>query len=326
MSEASTVKRFASSKQKVDGSHKARTKAAQTRQTAFNHLTDGPTPIDAKRHDANRRNVLTQQNQANALARPWSGYPVDHLFTGNYIRTDDKQDEYMQFLGNLQNKQIAINPKEIYEYGQDKLAAEQFVNELRLGTYLVDPKNPDTQDRAFAIFPELKEYPEEFHAQNLAIQEALRTMIRDGVLRGREDHALVMYLVREDTVIPVNPIWDPEGLLIKDAQMLAAKNMNSYKGLGLFNPTKYGSSGPSPEFETQMYVKALLLKRLYPGLKESSVEDVKRFMKVLGAKTTTTQTVPEHDAIPSSFDKYFRTFNESAPGGTNNSIFHNLMS
>jgi hypothetical protein len=55
-----------------------------------------------------------------------------------------------------------------------------------LASYLIDPERIDTQERTFKMFPELKDIPDKLHRESLGMQIRLRTLLRDGIIRGKE--------------------------------------------------------------------------------------------------------------------------------------------
>jgi hypothetical protein len=116
-----------------------------------------------------------------------SAYPIASTFQGQWYRPDKRDTDYkirQDLIGGNANGAtpfgvMTAGEKEI-EYLKDKKKQEEYNFQLRLGSMLIDPQRPETQEKAFSIFPQLKEYPDDYHAQNLAVQEALRTMLRDG--------------------------------------------------------------------------------------------------------------------------------------------------
>lgn len=75
---------------------------------------------------------------------------------------------------------------EIIDYFKDKKEQEAYLTELALAEYLIDSKRPETQEKAYAMFSELQSVPDEYYQTNLALQEALRTLLRDGQIRGKD--------------------------------------------------------------------------------------------------------------------------------------------
>lgn len=91
------------------------------------------------------------------------------------------------------------------DYFIRKKEQETYMNDLRLAEYLIDEKNPATQDYAYSLFPELNEVPIEEYESNLAIQAAIWNIFKTGKLEGREDHALVAKIIRGDVPLPIFP-------------------------------------------------------------------------------------------------------------------------
>lgn len=158
-----------------------------------------------------------------------------------------------------------------------KKGNEQYVHTLRTANLLIDPEDPSTQEKAYELFGELRDYPEEYHTQNLAMQEALRTMLRDGTIGGREDHDFIVELMREDRHLPLWPVWDPKGIIMMEAAEASGQDfLNSvqlYWKRGLFNPRTWKVDKTQVKgFEQK--VKAVILRRLYRGAKRYTDEQL----------------------------------------------------
>ena len=168
--------------------------------------------------------------------------------------------------------------QEVIDYLKEKKEQENYYLTTQLATYLVDPQRPETQEKAFLVAPELREVPEKQHERDLAIQEALRVMLRDGQIRGPEDHLLIMEICKDQYVLPAYPLWDPQGLIIQGLNGLDRDTFYQMTVIrGIFNPITFGTMGaPGDDAfkEAQRKVKAMILKRLYPGLKDKSVNDI----------------------------------------------------
>ena len=150
-------------------------------------------------------------------------YPVAAQHAGRWTRPDPR-DTDMKIREELvqQNTvvpgatpwgQLSVGP-EVIDYLKDKKEQEAYLNEIKLAEYLEDGSNPMTIDYLREIYPEFRSVPEEYHRTQLAVQEALRTILRDGKIRGRDDNALIAKIIRDDFVIPVFPAWDPNGVFL----------------------------------------------------------------------------------------------------------------
>jgi hypothetical protein len=163
---------------------------------------------------------------------------------------------------------------EVIDYLKEKKAQQEWAINTRLAAYLVDPKRPETQERALIVAPQLRELPEREHEKNIAVQEALRVMLRDGFIRGPEDHNLIMEITRDDYVLPVYPLWDDQGSFVTslnaaDKAAIFKKN----KQRSLFNPVRYAIQEPAIDATrraAQRDLKVMILKRLYPGLRDQA--------------------------------------------------------
>ena len=137
-----------------------------------------------------------------------------------------------------------------------------------------------TIDYLQEIYPEFRSVPEEHHRTQLAIQEALRTILRDGKIRGRDDNALIAKIIRDDFVIPVFPAWDPNGVFLSGMEPFNRLTRKGIK-MGLFNPRQWGN-GPenysngdgSTSATLQRKIKRLILRRVYPGLRKADDDTI----------------------------------------------------
>ena len=110
-------------------------------------------------------------------------------------------------------------------------------------------------------------------------------MLRDGKLGGKEDHELIMHMMRADFMLPVYPLWDPEGLILgEDADIRRSltdyMNQRHLPGVasGFFSPRTWGSK-EQVENQLQTRLKLMILRRLYPGLRTTKDEEIMRLLK-----------------------------------------------
>lgn len=207
-----------------------------------------------------------------------SEYPIDAHLQGRYIRPDPR-DTDMEIRRNLLKKrdgfttefgQMMAGP-EVIDYLKDKKEQETYKNQLELASYLIDPRDPRTQEEAYKHFPELLNYPEEAFNQNVGVQMALRGILRDGKLRGAKDNALIYKICSKGYELPLYPVWDHDGALLGNTEItrdLAKMQADAIKR-GIFNPRRYaaGSDENLPMQTLQKKLKLLILRRVYPGLR-----------------------------------------------------------
>lgn len=258
-------------------------------------------------------------------------YDVANTYVGHWTRGSDA-DERMKAqrellkAGNQQNGVtpwgvVNVDPNTAIDWLKEKKNQQEYLLEAQLGTFLVDPKRPETQDKAFSMFPELKEYPDAHFHNTLAMQEALRTMLRDGVVGSKEDHAMILEMVREDYALPVFPAWDPEGQILGHtlATSSTVDSLLGMQALGLFNPRRHGVDSSRMSTAAKNFnrrLKVMILKRLYPGLRDKNDEGENSRLFNLFIKRQTFATDP--DAI-GALDN--RLFSQTFTGGeTFNSI------
>lgn len=265
----------------ADSSHTSKVKGASKLAKKNQRKFEPPQLLDKQRYD--------EENKLDGTTHP-GHYNIASGMVGRYARSDPRDTD------KLIKQQLARDPRQFgtvqatdddVSYMKSKKDEEYYMRTLKLGQYLIDPERPETQDHAFAIFPALKEYPDEFHRDNLAIQEALRTMLRDGKLGGQEDHELIMHICRPDFELPIFPIWDPQGLtLTGDGDLKGAFQEYLNTGLknamatGFLSPRKWDATNAKAS-DLQLKLKVMILRRLYPGLRQKDNDEIGQFLKTL---------------------------------------------
>ena len=164
------------------------------------------------------------------------------------------------------------------DYLKDKKAQEEQVNSLKFAALLVDPDHPATQVEVYKKFPELKTYPDEFYHQQLAVQEALRNMIRDGTINGQEDLDLIRYILRPDTVIPLFPAWDPTGTIVNQALGTIGEEewLSKSYARGFLSPRQWSTGDEQTGYQKEL--KRILFKRLFPQARSWKDSEVQTFL------------------------------------------------
>lgn len=212
-------------------------------------------------------------------------YPISAHHVGRWLRPDPR-DTDMQIRGSLVKPELGAGGTpygmmtvndDVIGYFKDKKEQEMYLKDLSLAEYLIDGKRPETQEDTYNMFPELRDVPDEWFQTTIALQEALRTLLRDGKIRGREDHALVAKIVRDDFLLPFMPAWDPTGVILGKLDSFKEVMGKGYRR-GIFNPRQWGMEA-SVNMEDQRRAKRLILRRLYPGLMESSDEEINAIIK-----------------------------------------------
>lgn len=128
---------------------------------------------------------------------------------GRYTESDTNRDELLKVKREYTLKgepfgKLMLNHDDL-AYLKHKKQQEEYLKDIRLASYMIDPERIDTQERTFAMFPELKKIPDELHKESLSMQIRLKTLLRDGIIRGKEDHAFIMKVCRADTFLPLFP-------------------------------------------------------------------------------------------------------------------------
>lgn len=261
-------------------SHRANVEGTQARSKRLQRKTLPAQVLD-------RRRVMRE----NADLRARNIYPAAAYHTGRWVQPSDADTDM-----SIRKELISGRPdgapagstpygvmsagQEVIEYLKEKKDQEEYWLELQLAGYLIDSKKPESQENAIAIFPELRDVPEQNHTQNLAIQEAIRTMLRDGKIAGKEDNSLIMHMLRADYALPYYPAWDPEGIIMnnKTIKSLIIKRQYINAQKGIFSPRQWGVH-PGHELDAidsviQKEIKLMLLRRLYPGMRDLADDDM----------------------------------------------------
>ena len=116
------------------------------------------------------------------------------------------------------------------------------------------------------------------------------------MLGGEDDLALIAYIIRDDVELPIYPIWDEKGLILDQVNNNlptgvtaygATRSFAEFMGLqsratkrGLFNPRKWGvGDDQDAKLIYQREVKKMILRRLFPGLREQTDEFLTSFIR-----------------------------------------------
>ena len=177
--------------------------------------------IAQDRADGFETGPITTQEQAMKWKYPTTAHHVGHWLRGDPRDTDMTIRKELLERGRLKGQgngtteygQLMVGP-EVVDYVKDKKEQEQYLGELALAEALIDGKQPWTQEHAYSMYKELREEPENWHASQLALQEAVRSLLHDGVIRDKEDNRLIAKIVRDDFVFPMLPAWDPAGIIL----------------------------------------------------------------------------------------------------------------
>lgn len=109
-------------------------------------------------------------------------------------------------------------------------------------------------------------------------------MLRDGTLNEKDDLMLLKKITSPDFELPMFPVWDPEGMLIKQAGKASnfLEMLPTYIIRGLWNPRRLALNPSEAKRigEFQNSLKAKILKRMLPGLRDWTDEQVsEHFLK-----------------------------------------------
>lgn len=186
---------------------------------------------------------------------------------------EDYKDHYDGKWGKL-----VLSDSKLFDALDEKKSKEEYLQYLKLGHKLVDPNDPLSQQRAFQVVPELKSIPEEQFDEDVAFQEWIRILLRDGTILGAEDHKRMMTLMRPEVIIPTAPIWDLDGSFSTLASLKNIKIedaiIKQVTGEVIFNPTPWAIDKKklTGYLKELIPVKIALLKRVYPGCRAMAKE------------------------------------------------------
>ena len=76
---------------------------------------------------------------------------------------------------------------------------------MKLAEYLRDSNDPRSGEQLMELFPEFRQIPDEYYRTQLAVQEALQTILQDGKIRDCDDNALIAKIIRPDFELPIWP-------------------------------------------------------------------------------------------------------------------------
>ncbi len=179
---------------------------------------------------------------------------------------------------------MSVDGKRLIDYMHEKKDQEQHLKSLRLIEQAIDPKNPATQDHVYAIYDELITVPRQYHLNELAIQEGLREMLHHGRINGKQDNELILRILQPDFQLPVTPLWDASGKIL--AGIVDQQGRSAALQAGIFSPRHYGWDDPIGASKVQLALKVMIVRRLYPGLREKSDDAVKLFISSLASDTS----------------------------------------
>lgn len=245
----------------AEGGHKARVAASESRQRKLDKIAQPSAPL--RQRDERGQITFTD-------------------FTRGRWTRPDKYDTRFRTrleLGNESALGYQTVGQEDLDYLERKKAQGTFIDLTNLASYLIDPNEPMTQERAYGIFPELETYPDELFQEELSIQMVLRELLKTGMLKGKQDHELIFRIIQPDYKLPIFPLWDPTGEISKQLALSADWRMlygEMSEGVfaGIFNPRKWQSienaydGREAADQRIQFVIKTMILCRLYPGIRK----------------------------------------------------------
>lgn len=184
-----------------------------------------------------------------------------------------------------------MKPEELVRMQKDLETQSKTILAHRISAWSINKNRPEDKARLKDIDPELydKMYHETTDAATFSMY--LDQILKAGMIRNEEDRLFVTSLLDPQIIIPVFPLWDPDGNVLGEKEWSAI--MEKIKdeslpeqtfGFGIFSK-KLLSSTPVVGFQslgntpTQRRIKAMILFHLLPELKENgakSIDDIAR--------------------------------------------------
>jgi hypothetical protein len=232
-----------------------------------------------------------------------NGFSSDQYLYGNWTRPDMDEDERMLAKLQLVDPTSGRTPlgsaqledRDI-QYFRAKKAAMENVKKQELASMLINDKDPSSQQKVWETFPTLFSVPEEQFMNQLQLGLQLRVLLRDGTLGGEEDLDTLMYLLRDDAVLPVGPIWDPTGAILKDEGVseaftawISARNASQH---GFLNPLLWDGQWEDKDMPLQRVLKAVLLKRIFPAFRDMAIGDIKKWIVNFNSEGAGNELIP----------------------------------
>lgn len=246
-----------------------------------------PSILNARRVEKEAKKAMEFDGSTSGRSQ---GFPVGAYHAGRWTRPDPRDTDYQ-----IRQELLAAGPdggkngitplgmmqvdEGVIGYLKDKKEHQAYLQELVLGEWMIDGTDPISQIRTYELYPELKEIPDQQHRTDLAMQEGLRTILRDGILHSRKDNQLIAKICRDDYILPTYPAWDPQGVIMGDIAKTTEWQQLYREGVrrGLFNPREWANNAAlaSKNKDLQRKIKAVILRRCYAGLRTKSDDDLK---------------------------------------------------
>lgn len=194
----------------------------------------------------------------------------------------------------------------LIDYADTKNKESQYRAELDLAAQLIDPKDPSSQRAAFAMYPELRDIPEERSMKIAKFHVMLEAILRAGTCNSREEVQMIFVLLDPRTIIPMKPGWTELFGIGSDGNVSSGAIKADFKDTlyWLFNPYAYqgydtpkGLSDINGELGEDQYaslsgnndpvqgkIKIAIARRLFPALREANKDQVAKFIFNLAAR------------------------------------------
>lgn len=237
--------------------------------------------------------------------------PNNAFLVGQYLPTNQDLDRRLQMWFALpsatdngnQEWGVKTQPTDmLLDYNELKNKEAQYRAELDLAAQLIDPKDPSSQRAAFAMYPELRDIPEERSMKIAKFHVMLEAILRAGTCSSREEVQMIFVLLDPRTVIPMSPGWTQLFALDETGAPRTSANERFKNTFAYwwFNPYYYQENtkvamvqklDAKPDYSLigtdieQGRIKVAIARRLFPALRVADEGSVIQFILNLAQRT-----------------------------------------
>jgi hypothetical protein len=228
-------------------------------------------------------------------------FPITATHTGHFIRPDGSDTDMAVRRALIQNTGgetpfgVMSAGQETIDYLKHKKEKESYMTHLALVEQMIDSKNPATQAKAYSLAPELLTESEKYYDQWVTDQIMLYKILKQGEINTQEDLYFIAKILRADYWLPTSPAWDPQGALtgaidgkqLQEGIYRGIFSMRQWGLLGNTNPERYSPGVPdnSTEAKKQMKMKYVIVRRLFPGLRDADDYKILQIVNKISAVT-----------------------------------------
>lgn len=266
-----------------------------------------------------RRQANKFDNYADILldAKPYNSskfdLPTSPFTKGQYLPRNEEMDRRLAAWfslpeggsqsedGQVMNWGQKTQPTELLlDYAESKYAQAEYRALLDLGSLLIDPTDPRSQEQAFAIMPEMRDVPRERSVKIYKMHFMLEAILRTGTITSQEELFFIYQLLNPKSQIPLLPTWmelvtssysdNPAGdlratvLLTNDGSPMNEDNATlkgrQYRNgnttpYSIFDPWTHTLAPQAGDkaMDAQLRIKFVIMRRLFPAIRKADASD-----------------------------------------------------